>query len=116
MHLLHSRSHALSPFCPISIDFAQHLSPTGMFLPDAFYDAADEFGILIYHDMQYAQEGHSPAVGAPQDPELRYQIRRLSSHPSIAIWDGCNECQVLLNTSTGICKPCLKKLTSLSHF
>lgn len=76
----------------------------GMFLPDAFYDACDEFGILIYHDMQYAQEGHSPAVGAPQDPELRYQIRRLSSHPSIAIWDGCNECQVLLNTSTGICK------------
>ena len=76
-----------------------------MFLPDAFYDACDEFGILIYHDMQYAQEGHSPAVGAPQDPELRYQIRRLSSHPSIAIWDGCNECQVVLNTSTGICKP-----------
>ena len=74
----------------------------GMFLPDAFYDACDEFGILIYHDMQYAQEGHSPAVGAPQDPELRYQIRRLSSHPSIAIWDGCNECQVLLNTSTGV--------------
>ena len=25
----------------------------GMFLPDAFYDAADEFGIMIYHDMQY---------------------------------------------------------------
>ena len=74
----------------------------GMFLPDAFYDACDEFGILIYHDMQYAQEGHSPAVGMPQDPELRYQIRRLSSHPSIAVWDGCNECQVLLNTSTGI--------------
>ena len=74
----------------------------GMFLPDAFYDACDEFGILIYHDMQYAQEGHSPAVGGAQEPELRYQIRRLSSHPSIAVWDGCNECQVLLNTSTGI--------------
>ena len=57
----------------------------GMFLPDAFYDACDEFGIMLYHDMQYAQEGHSPRVGTPQDPELRYQIRRLSSHPSVAI-------------------------------
>ena len=63
---------------------------------------SDEFGILIYHDMQYAHGGHGPAVGAPQDRELRYQIRRLSSHPSIAIWDGCNECQVLLNNSNGI--------------
>ena len=26
-----------------------------MFLPDAFYDACDEFGIMLYHDMQYAQ-------------------------------------------------------------
>jgi len=57
----------------------------GMFLPDAFYDACDEFGIMLYHDMQYAQSGHSPKVGTPQDPELRYQIRRLSSHPSVAI-------------------------------
>ena len=27
-----------------------------MFLRDAFYDACDEFGIMLYHDMQYAQE------------------------------------------------------------
>ena len=32
----------------------------GMFLPDAWYDACDEFGIMVYHDMQYAQQGHSP--------------------------------------------------------
>ena len=35
-----------------------------------------------------------------EEAELRYQIRRLSSHASIAVWDGCNECQVLLNTSS----------------
>jgi beta-mannosidase len=29
-------------------------------------------------------------------------VRRLSSHPSIVMWDGCNECHVVLNTSTGI--------------
>ena len=74
----------------------------GMFLPRAFYDACDELGMLVYHDMQYAQQGHSPVANTVQDLELRHQIRRLSSHPSIAIWDGCNECQVVMNTSTGI--------------
>jgi beta-galactosidase/beta-glucuronidase len=29
----------------------------GMFLPDAWYDACDELGVMIYHDMQYAQRG-----------------------------------------------------------
>ena len=39
------------------------------------------------------QGGHSPnEKDAHQAAELRYQVRRLSHHPSIAIWDGCNEC------------------------
>jgi hypothetical protein len=63
----------------------------GMFLPRAFYDAADELGILLYHDMMYAQ-GASPRNTSTQDAEIRHQIRRLSAHPSIVIWDGCNEC------------------------
>ena len=29
----------------------------GMFLPDAWYDACDELGLMVYHDMQYAQVG-----------------------------------------------------------
>jgi hypothetical protein len=74
----------------------------GMFLPDIWYDACDELGILVYHDMQYAQEGHSPVNTVAQDLELRHQIRRLSHHASIVIWDGCNECQVYMNTSTAV--------------
>ncbi len=27
----------------------------GVFLPDAFYDAADRLGVLIYHDMMYVR-------------------------------------------------------------
>jgi beta-galactosidase/beta-glucuronidase len=27
----------------------------GMFLPEAFYNACDALGVLVYHDMQYAQ-------------------------------------------------------------
>ena len=52
--------------------------------------------------MQYAQGGHSPKNDPVQDAELRYQIRRLSSHASIVLWDGCNECRVIIGTATGI--------------
>ena len=47
-----------------------------------------------YHDMQYTSTGggtHGPVVTATQDAELRHQIRRLSHHPAIVIWDGNNE-------------------------
>jgi len=74
----------------------------GMFLPEAWYDACDEMGIMIYHDMQYAQGGHSPANTTDQTAELQHQIRRLANHPSIVMWDGCNECHVVIGTPTGI--------------
>ena len=96
----------------------------GIFLPDAWYDACDEYGVMVYHDMavstiavnpcsaqasesllacpQYAQHGHSPDSTATQDAELRHQIRRLSHHPSIVIYDGCNECRVVIGTPTGM--------------
>lgn len=74
----------------------------GIFLPEAWYDACDEHGILVYHDMQYAQGGHSPKNTTAQALEFRHQVRRLSHHPSIAIYDGCNECHVVLGTPTGI--------------
>ena len=31
----------------------------GIFLPDVFGDACDEKGIMLYHDMMFAQQGHS---------------------------------------------------------
>ena len=34
----------------------KHLGWNFMFTFYAFYDACDEFGIMLYHDMQYAQE------------------------------------------------------------
>ena len=51
----------------------------GIFFPFAFYDACDELGLLVYHDLQYAQEGHAPAATATQEAELRHQVRRLSA-------------------------------------
>ena len=77
---------------------------TGRYRPR--YDACDQLGIMVYHDMQYAQGGHSPKNTTAQDAELRHQIRRLSHHPAIVLWDGCNECRVVMGTGTGIYQGC----------
>ena len=74
----------------------------GMFLPEAFYDECDVQGLIVYHDMQYAQQGHAPNKTHIQEVELRHSIRRLSSHPSIVVWDGCNECRVIMGKPTEI--------------
>lgn len=74
----------------------------GIFQPDVFYDSCDQMGILIYHDMQYAQDGHSPDQTDTQAAEFRHQARRISGHASLAMWDGCNECHVVVGTPTGI--------------
>lgn len=42
------------------------LTAGGIFFPDVWYDACDELGVMVYHDMQYAQEGHSPANDTTQ--------------------------------------------------
>lgn len=58
--------------------------------------------VMVYHDMQYAQQGHAPANTTEQRLELQHNVRRLSAHPSIVLWDGCNECRVIMGTDTGI--------------
>lgn len=75
----------------------------GMVLPDAFYDACDEEGILLYHDMMFVDEaGHRPVQTPIVEAEIRHLVRSLSSHPAIAVWNGCNECQVVRGTPSEI--------------
>ena len=65
----------------------------GIFQYDAWYDALDEFGILCYQDLMYAQGQHSPTYGdAIQAAEIAHQVRRLSHHPSMVLYTSCNEC------------------------
>lgn len=35
---------------------------------------------------------HMPMPSVVQQSEIEHQIRRLSPHPSIVLWSGCNEC------------------------
>ncbi len=64
----------------------------GAFLDRAFYDACDERGLLVYHDLMFAQSGHAPRGTVIERNEIRYQVRRLSSHACLFMWSGCNEC------------------------
>lgn len=60
--------------------------------PGPFYDTADERGLLIFHDMMFVEEqGHGAAITDDIEAEIRGIVRRLSSHPSIILWNGCNE-------------------------
>jgi len=41
-----------------------------------WYDACDELGILVYHDMLYADIAQHPPIATPsQTEELLYQVR-----------------------------------------
>jgi beta-mannosidase len=68
----------------------------GLFLPNAFYDTCDELGVALYHDLMYGTAwfgGNSsrPSNTTTQLAEITHQVRRLSPHPSILLWNGGNE-------------------------
>ena len=72
----------------------------GIYAPDVFYDTCDSEGILLYHDCMFAGSGHdiaqakqpfSSATNASILGEISHQIRRLSHHPSIILYDSANE-------------------------
>jgi beta-mannosidase len=65
----------------------------GVYLPDVFYDLADERGILVWQDFMFANTlapGDS-AFQASVAAEAAHQTRRLRNHPSLALWCGNNE-------------------------
>ena len=65
----------------------------GVYETDFFYDLCDEFGILVWQDMMFACACYpaTPEFAKSATDEVRYQVRRLASHPCIAIWCGNNE-------------------------
>lgn len=66
----------------------------GIWQYSAFYDACDAFGILLYQDLMYSAEGraaHMCQETETQRQEITHNVRRLGSHPSIAMWASSNE-------------------------
>jgi beta-mannosidase len=68
----------------------------GIYEHEVFYNLCDELGILIWQDFMFAcaiYPEEPPEFVAEVDAEARYQVRRLRSHPSLALWCGNNENQ-----------------------
>lgn len=66
----------------------------GTFESDAFYDACDRAGLLVWQDFPFACAAYpeDPETIARVDGEVRDAVARLGWHPSLAVWNGSNEC------------------------
>ncbi|WP_136689391.1 beta-mannosidase [Halorhabdus amylolytica] len=75
----------------------------GYYENETFYDLCDEYGLLVWQDFMFscslypADEEFLESV----EDEVRYQVRRLANHPSIALWCGNNENEEALHNWFG---------------
>lgn len=65
----------------------------GAYEDEAFYKACDENGILVWQDFMFAGSFYPSDNVFVENvkEEVKYQVRRLQNHPSIALWCGNNE-------------------------
>ena len=68
----------------------------GMYAPDAFMEACDRAGIMVWHDFMFAcamYPGDKPFMELVTK-EIKQQIPRLAAHPSLVYFNGNNEVDV----------------------
>ncbi|KAK0616813.1 glycoside hydrolase family 2 protein [Immersiella caudata] len=65
----------------------------GIYEPDAFYEACDTLGILVWQDFMFACASYPtyPAFLSLIQSEALHHLRRLRNHPSLILWCGNNE-------------------------
>jgi beta-mannosidase len=65
----------------------------GIFETDDFYNICDEMGVLVWQDFLFAcaMYPEEQPFWDEVEAEARYNVSRLAHHPSLAIWNGCNE-------------------------
>ncbi|WP_425603390.1 beta-mannosidase [Luteimonas endophytica] len=66
----------------------------GYYERDAFFDIADELGLLVWQDFMFGggmQPAYDESFRASVVAEARDQVRRLRNHPSVVLWCGNNE-------------------------
>lgn len=66
----------------------------GYYEDDAFYDACDRMGVMVWQDFMFSCAMYPEESPYPEliEAEARHQAARLSSHPSVVLWCGGNEC------------------------
>ncbi|CAF1534599.1 unnamed protein product [Didymodactylos carnosus] len=87
------------------------MSCGGVYEKDYFYQLADEYGIMIWQDFMFAcsllSNGYRADIFYDRYPtnieflknvqdEVVYQVGRLNHHPSIVIWSGNNENELII--------------------
>ncbi|MEU4391885.1 glycoside hydrolase family 2 protein [Kribbella sp. NPDC023855] len=65
----------------------------GLYESDDFYDICDELGVLVWQDFLFACAAYSEdePLWSEVEAEAREAVTRLSSHASLALWNGNNE-------------------------
>jgi len=58
---------------------------------EAFYEACDKYGIMVWDDFWLNSHPNLPDDVAAFEANVDEKIRRLRNHPSIAVWCGDNE-------------------------
>lgn len=67
---------------------------TMVYESDAFYEACDELGLMVWQDFMFANMDYpvdDPAFHASVGAEARHQVRRLAAHPCVVAWCGGSE-------------------------
>jgi len=68
----------------------------GIYERDAFFEACDRYGILLWYDFMFAcsiYPDHHAWFQMEVEKEIDYQTKRLRNHASLALWCGNNENQ-----------------------
>ncbi len=68
----------------------------GIYEQEAFYDECDRLGILVWQDFMFACSSYpdfDAEFMANVREEIRYVVKTLRNHPSLALWCGNNENQ-----------------------
>lgn len=66
----------------------------GYYESDEFYNLCDKKGILVWQDFQFACQAYPFFDNDFLDnvkEEVKYNVKRLCHHPSLAVWNGNNE-------------------------
>lgn len=65
----------------------------GLYESDAFYDACDESGVLVWQDFLFACAAYpeEEPFASEVDAEARQNVTRLMPHASLAVWNANNE-------------------------
>ena len=66
----------------------------GYYESDAFFDRADELGLMVWQDFMFGggtPPAYDDAFRANVRAEARDNIHRLRNHPSLVLWNGNNE-------------------------